>query len=71
MMTVYEAQKTQRIWRKIIDEMDNGKNKKRLMERRNRLQKAIWDAVPDVEKVSMRKQVFDLASKLKKEGVIE
>jgi hypothetical protein len=55
--TVKEMDKEQRFLKKMIDGMEDGRPKKKLMGRRQQLQKAIWDEVPREDRIFAYQQV--------------
>lgn len=57
--TVKEMEREQRFLKKIIDGMEGGKPKQKLMEQRQKLQKAIWEALPREDRIFAYQQVHN------------
>jgi len=58
--TVKEMEKEQRFLKKMIDGMEDGKPKQKLMEQRQKLQKTIWGALPREDRIHAYQQVHNI-----------
>lgn len=59
MKNVKDMEREQRFLKKMIDNMEQGRPKKKLMEQRQQLQKAIWDALPREDRMFAYKQIHN------------